>query len=395
MQINLIPDSSVNSAPAGFTAAIQAAADVFEQDFSGNYTVNISYCWGTIYNQANQTLTSLNGTFSLGSAEGTPNISYATVKSWLTANATLPDQIAAVASLPASYTAFPGDANAFNVSTAEEKALGEFTGSASALDGAIGFNTAYANDSIDWETGAFVEIIHALGWSTEYYAGEPTIADLFRYSSAGDYEWTGGQPAYFSTDGGRTDQANFLTSFDYTLFKNVAANEPLGGTTQDQALTSLDIEILNDIGFGVGNPQATDFDFTGAGTSDVLLANSSGILADWIVQNGTATSSNVIGNPGGYSVVHGIDPIHEALAGDFNGDGTSDILLSDGINLVDWMMHNGTLMGGGSIGNPASFGYSVIGTGDFNGPLPMYCSRTPLVISPTGSLRTVPIPAQT
>ena len=145
MQINLIPDSSVSSAPVGFTAAMQAAADVFEQDFSGNYTVNIRYGWGTINNKPNQTLTLLDGTLSLGLEVGyTDNVSYATVKSWLTANATLPDQIAAVSSLPASNTAFPGDANAFNVSSAEEKAFGKFTGSVSAIDGAIGFNTAYA-----------------------------------------------------------------------------------------------------------------------------------------------------------------------------------------------------------------------------------------------------------
>jgi hypothetical protein len=109
-------------------------------------------------------------------------------------------------------------------------------------------------------------------------------------------------------------------------------------------------------------------DFNGDGTSDVLIQNASGILADWVVQNGTATTGSVIGNPTSYSVVHGIDPIHEALAGDYNGDGTGDILLQDSSgNLVDWMMHNGTLMSGGYIGNPATYGYSVIGTGDFNG----------------------------
>jgi ELWxxDGT repeat protein len=110
----------------------------------------------------------------------------------------------------------------------------------------------------------------------------------------------------------------------------------------------------------------TSNDYFGDSTSDVALTGPGGLI-DWDVQNGTFSRVSTIGNPGGYSVVHGIDPIHEALAGDFNGDGTSDILLSDGGNLVDWMMHNGTLMGGGFIGNPASFGYSVVGTGDFNG----------------------------
>jgi hypothetical protein len=43
MEINLVPDSSVSSAPTGFTAEVQAAANILDQDFPGNYTVNITY----------------------------------------------------------------------------------------------------------------------------------------------------------------------------------------------------------------------------------------------------------------------------------------------------------------------------------------------------------------
>ena len=50
VQITLIPDNSIASAPAGLTAAVEAAASVFEQDFPGNYNVNISYGWGTFVN---------------------------------------------------------------------------------------------------------------------------------------------------------------------------------------------------------------------------------------------------------------------------------------------------------------------------------------------------------
>ena len=116
--------TAVSAAPAGFTAAIQAAAEVFEQDFSGNYTVNIDYGWGTMYNQPTPNRQNLRRRLLVWLTwRRTVNISYATVKSWLTAHATLPDQIAAVASLPASYTALPGDANAFLVSTAAGESI--------------------------------------------------------------------------------------------------------------------------------------------------------------------------------------------------------------------------------------------------------------------------------
>src|ERR1700722_926407 len=252
MQINLIADGSVGSAPAGFTAAVQAAANIYDQAFIGNYIGKIRYGWGTFDNETSSELSSPSA-FSIGGPVNYTSVSYATVKSWLIADATLSDQKAVVASLPASDTAFPGDANSFYVSSAQEKALGEFAGNSSAVDGAIGFNTADASDSFYWETAALCEIGHALGWMTEYYAGQPTILDLFRYASAGQYQWTGGQPAYFSINDGTTPLATFATSFDYTLFRNVASNDPFnvaGDSNPAQALTSLDTEVLNVIGFG-------------------------------------------------------------------------------------------------------------------------------------------------
>jgi hypothetical protein len=57
MNINLIPDASVASAPAGFVQAVQAAASIFDEDFPGNYTVNIGYGWGTWDNAPESSLT--------------------------------------------------------------------------------------------------------------------------------------------------------------------------------------------------------------------------------------------------------------------------------------------------------------------------------------------------
>src|ERR1700722_9576550 len=218
MQITLVPDNSIASAPAGLTAAVEAAAAVYEQDFPGNYNINISYGWGTFDNTASSDLTNnSDGVFSLGGGSVVP-VSYSQLKGWLSANAVSSAQIASVASLPASSASFPSDPNAFFISFAEEKALGVFSGNSGALDGSIGFNIGDAGLSADWEPAALCEIAHALGWNSIAGGGSlPSVSDLFRYSSPGHYQWTSGQSACFSIDGGQTDLADFSTSFDQTL----------------------------------------------------------------------------------------------------------------------------------------------------------------------------------
>ena len=284
MEIKLVPDSSIASAPAGLTAAVQAAANVFDEDFPGDYTINVSYGWGTFDNEPYGPLTDPNsGDFSVGGPVNGEYASYSQLKGWLTAHATSSDQKTAVASLPANNTAFPGGADTFYVSSAEEKALGVFTGSSSAIDGSIGFNVGDTSNSYYWETGALVEIAHALGWDTAYYmGGVPSIADLFRYSSPGNYQWTGGQPAYFSFNGGDTALAHFSPSFDYTLFSDVAADDPFnvnGDTDPARALTSLDIEVLDVIGFSMTSTVSVSVNNTKTPTVSVSVNNTDLTLA--------------------------------------------------------------------------------------------------------------------
>ena len=113
------------------------------------------------------------------------------------------------------------------------------------------------------------------------------------------------------------------------------------------------------------SPLALTGDFNGDGTSDILLQNGTGsVLADWIIQGGAPVSQNIIGNPAsvGLTVVG---------TGDFNGDGTTDILLQGGGGeLFDWIMKDGTLVSGQfahDLGPAGALGLTVVGTGDFNG----------------------------
>jgi hypothetical protein len=356
MQITLVPDSSIASAPAGLTAAVEAAAAVYEQDFPGNYNINISYGWGTFDNTPSNELTNRSsGVYSLGGGTSTP-VSYSKLESWLSGNADSSAQIAADATLPASSASFPGDANTFFVSFAEEKALGVFTGDSSPIDGSIGFNIGDASTPAAWEPAALTEIAHALGWNSIAGGGSlPDVSDLFRYSSPGQYGWTSGEPAYFSIDGGNTDLADFATSFDQTLFSDLPADDPirLPFTSAATTLTAFDIEALSVIGFRAANAVSPP----GGGGSDVLLQMSV-TVADWIIQNGQYAGGNILSTAAaGWIVV---------ATGDFTGNGTDDVLLQNGGTIVDWLLQNGQYSSGNVLTTSAT-GWDVVGTGDFTG----------------------------
>ncbi len=242
----------MSQAPAGFTAAIEAAASILEQTFTNNITINIRYGWGTWDNAPD-------GLIGVDSALGGPVAdafeSYANVKSWLTAAATTPADLAAVASLPASTSAFPGGQSQFILSSAQEKALGQFTGSPTAIDGAIGFGTGWT-DPTYWVGAALHEITHSMGRTTDFYADGPTVMDLFRFSAAGTYQWTGGHSAYLSTNDGQTKLADFSTILDYSDFaiNGLNPNDPFDYSVGTNTLTPLDITTMNILGFSVAGP---------------------------------------------------------------------------------------------------------------------------------------------
>jgi hypothetical protein len=70
-------------------------------------------------------------------------------------------------------------------------------------------------------------------------------------------------------------------------------------------------------------------------------------LADFPINNSTVSASNTIttGLPAGWNVVG---------TGDFNGDGTNDILLQNGGSVTDWLINNGSLSSSNSITTRAS-----------------------------------------
>jgi type VI protein secretion system component Hcp len=98
-------------------------------------------------------------------------------------------------------------------------------------------------------------------------------------------------------------------------------------------------------------------DFNRDGTSDLLFQDASGQVGDWIVRNSQYSSYINVGNAGNFKV---------AGSGDFNGDGTSDIVFQDASgNVANWTMQNGQFASYSNLGNAS--GYKVVGVVDFNG----------------------------
>lgn len=100
---------------------------------------------------------------------------------------------------------------------------------------------------------ALIELIHAMGLLTD---GNGALT-LFEYTSPGIHLLTQGYtssvPAYFSTNGGNTDLAQYDVSFDDTLFvdpTDAAFSVAGNGTT----LTGVDLTEISCIGYNVSAP---------------------------------------------------------------------------------------------------------------------------------------------
>ena len=106
-------------------------------------------------------------------------------------------------------------------------------------------------------------------------------------------------------------------------------------------------------------------DFNGDGKSDILWQNSStGEVYVWLMNGTTIASQGAPGTvtPSSGWVIAGV--------GDFDGNGTSDILWRNTISgeVYLWLMNGATIASQGDVGvvSPSS-GWVIVGVGDFNG----------------------------
>ena len=272
MIINLIADSTVASAPSGFAAAMQTAADLIGHAFSDNITINLRYGWGSFFNVVDPNLTGSGGAYANANQSIVSSVSYATARGWLAGSSTSADDASSVASLPANSGGLPGgDPAGIFVTSAQERAFGVFGGAANAIDGAVAFGTAVASQN--WVSVALHEMTHAIGRVSLHYEPAPVLLDLFRFDAPGHLQWTEGNttaaPAYFSANGGTTNLANYDTTSDYSDFLNdgSAPNDAFQAFYNNATLASLsdvDLRLMDVIGFRRLDDYAANVTTTGA-----------------------------------------------------------------------------------------------------------------------------------
>jgi hypothetical protein len=364
--------------PPAFRNAVLTAAAMIGAALSDNITVNVWVGYGDF--GVNGTTPLPSQSISEGNTTGGISVSYSQVRNLLIDHAAPGD--ATFNSLPAGAT-IQGQ-NQVAVWSAQEKALGLLAANNAAYDGFVGIGTNIPTSAL--VGAALHEIGHALGRLA--YGPQPDIFDLFRFTSPGTRLFLLGNTApaaYFSTDGGVTDLADYGQTSDASDFLGGALTpeDPFNefydsGTLQH--LTLADLLQFDANGFNLNssfNPSKVAFspnDFGDDFGGDVLWRSTSGALAEWNVDGSFLAPAN----GSSYVTVNGAAVGPDAswsVAGisDFNDDGKADVLWrrSSG-ELALWTM-NGTAVTNsknvslnGSIVAPDA-SWNVIDVGDFNG----------------------------
>jgi hypothetical protein len=380
VNFNVTYDSSVTSQSAQFQAAfegaVNAALQFYEHTFTNdNVTINITFAWAPLSGSAAAENQFYYNTYS-----------YSQIVAALKASGQSADDAAAYMTLP--VTDPTGSGHTYALTVAQAKALG-LSFSAGPYDDLVTLNSNLSwsfdpnNRAVPGEYDAIGALEHeisegvfgridSLGQTNGGLgSGVYTPLDLFRYSASGVRDFSTTKTDYFSIDG-----THLLTEFNNWANGNpqpadlgdwypTVKGDSYGDTFLDTigAVTPTDLRELDILGWT--RAPATKEDFTGDGVSDVLLYNSnSATVGEWLIEGSHVTQATTIGNLGvgsGWSVVG---------TGDFNGDRTADILLyqSSTATVGEWLLQNGQITTAQTVGNlGVGSGWSVVGTGDFNG----------------------------
>jgi hypothetical protein len=213
-------DSSVSSAPAGFTSDVLTAVNYLETQFVDPVTITIDVGYNEIdggglgSGDLGESLTYLTST------------SYASLLGAVKADATDATDASVVASLPATNPVSGGNDW---VTSAQAKALG-LVASNTSLDGYVGFGTSslftygdtattgtVASGTYDFFGTVVHEITEVMG--RQMLTGETlgglansySLLDLLHYSAPGTRDFSASTAGYFSVNGGVTNLGQFNT----------------------------------------------------------------------------------------------------------------------------------------------------------------------------------------
>ncbi len=290
MIIDFTYDSSVASAPAGFTAVLDQVASFFEARYQDPVTITIAVGFGEVNGQA------LSGSALGESLSLYDSFSYAQVKAALAADSTTATDASAVASLPASNPT----SGIYWLTTANEKALN--LGTNSGVDGYIGFRSTpgtfdYNNSDgvtagqFDFFGVAAHEVTEVMGrqlLTGQILSGNSpgyTPLDLFHFSAPGTRIFVGNQAGYFSPDNGTTNLNNFNTSpgADYGDWAASAGHDAFLAVTSpsvENDVSLADFKTMDAIGWDLTPlPDLTVSNFTAGAASASFVINNTGQAA--------------------------------------------------------------------------------------------------------------------
>jgi hypothetical protein len=309
MQFNFVWDASVNNAPAAFRAAVIAAGQQLASYFSDNITINIQVGWG----ESNGT--QLGAALSMGGPITGFGVSYAQLVTDFARSASSGDDLTSVAFLQSISD--PTHGGIFALSSAQEKAMGLLPAVGTAVDGSIGFSSGVTWDfnpglgispgAYDFNAAALHEITHAMGRIAFDVTGPNwyDTLDLFRFSTAGSIQLSGGLAAYFSPDGGQTHLDQYDTQSDLGDWALSVGADPFGEAASPgtlEAITAVDLSEMDVLGYhlsATGNAIThTTITVTAANATVNGTANDDFISA-------TGGNTTITGGPGNDTIVAG------------------------------------------------------------------------------------------
>jgi hypothetical protein len=386
--INVTYDQPVSGLPSGFVAAINYVVNYYESIFTTPATVNIDVGYGEIGGQAM-------ASNALGESESfLAAYNYSTIKSALATS-----DPSAAASLPASQPV----SGTMWVSTSEAKALrltpAQPTGD---IDGYVGFSSslplaydpnnravAGSYDFIGVVEHEFSEVMGridlfnaTLSDGTTTIPNAYSLLDMFHYTSPGVHTYSGTATNYFSSNGGTTNLVFFNSNAagdlgDWAGSAGADAYLAFSPSGQANTVSQADIATMNALGYNSVSAVAptTQFDaswqleavgdFNGGGMADLAWQNrASGQFELQLLNAGNPTSTSVIANSpfgAGWYI---------ATAGDFNGDGKTDLVFRSTSNQYTevQLLNGATGAGGGLVANsPFDASWNIVGAGDFLG----------------------------